>query len=205
LTEARSSLFHSTFCALAGGLWQLNTCRASRTTILLAFDYTVSKLESTIGALYVIANTIEFELDELESHLRVIRDLLAEEAGAVASARDDLIGDPWYWFGFHRRELLRHNTRFQAVHSIMAFSNTASRHVAGVRSRLRSVDQELKVLKELASEPERAQEVISLKGFTHSLHVGVLRLREAQVATLFGQMGEDSPSKPGSKTQAISQ
>lgn len=204
--ENTSSTLHSVFCLVVGRSWQFHTCRASRPNILLAFNYTVSKLESTIEALYVIADTIELELNELELHLRVIRDLLAREAGAVVSGRDDLVADAKYWIGWHRRELLRYDTRLNAINSIMAYRGAASHYVGGVRSRLRSVSQELKVLKELAMEPEKAQEVLSLKGFTRSLRLGVFRLREAQIATFYGGADtEDLVAKVGSKTQEISQ
>jgi hypothetical protein len=136
------------------------------------------------------ADIVDDGLDGLETHLRAIRDLLSDEAGAVMAERDDIIGNPWHRLGWYRRRLLHYNARLQALLNVKTYRNAASVYVASVRSRLRMVGKELKVLRMLAGEPARANRVLPMKPFVQALRAGVARLRHAQIA-LSGSFGEE--------------
>lgn len=176
-------------CAIGGNRWSLRTCASSHSNILQAFNYTISKFESIVDALLVDADKLDLELGSLETILRVIRDLLADEAGSVQTARDDIISSPWHFLGWNSRELLRYGHRIQAIYDIKVYRNAATTYVSGIRGRLRSVAEELAVLKVLADEPAKAREILSMKTFMQTLQAGILRLHQAQVDML-GMGGE---------------
>ena len=185
--------FGSVFCGITNAM-RLRTCSDSPGNILRAFTYTIQKLESIIAILSEEADALDIGLDHLEGHLRVIRDLLSDEAGTVMDARDDILGTPWYWMGRHSRRLLHYNTRMQAVYDVKLFRNAASTYVSSVRGRLHSVETELKVLSMLAGEPDRANEVLPLKAFVEALRSGIFRLQEAQLAFSGRSGGSDRVS-----------
>jgi hypothetical protein len=139
------------------------------------------------------ADIVDDGLDGLETHLRAIRDLLSDEAGAVMAERDDVIGNPWHRLGWYRRRLIHYNARIQALLNMKTYRNAASVYVAGVRNRLRMVGKELKVLRMQAGEPARANRSLPMNPFVQALRAGVARLRDAQTA-LSGSFGEERRS-----------
>jgi hypothetical protein len=194
--------FSSVFCGITNAM-RLRTCSDSPGNILHAFTYTIQKLELIIASLSVEADALDIALDGLENHLRAIRDLLSDEAGTVMGARDDILGTPWYWMGWHSRRLLHYNTRIQAVYDVKSFRNAASTYVSTVRGRLRSVGTELRVLSMLAGEPDRANEVLPMKAFVEALRNGIFRLQEAQV--VFSGSGRQGGSDRVSSGQLVGQ
>lgn len=67
-----------------------DTCQTSRSSIHNAFKQIVWKLDTALDGLIVIADAVDGNLLELEGHLGLIRDLLAEEAGMITTAREEL-------------------------------------------------------------------------------------------------------------------
>lgn len=168
-----------------------DTCQTSRSSIQNAFKQIVWKLDTALDGLIVIADAVDGNLLELEGHLGLIRDLLAEEAGMITTAREELaVSNFWSWVGWHSEKYLRYERRLVTVNSIRDYRRVTSQYVGGVRGSLRQVTKELKVLKQLVTEHDKSQGIVFQEAFASSLRLGVLRLRDAQMSVM-GRDGRD--------------
>lgn len=192
LTDSRDSnlSFRAIFCAIRNRL-RLFPCINCPYNILRTFEYTIQKLQSTITTLSYLADALDDGLDGMENHLIVIRNLLADEAGIVMLARDEILGDPWHRLGRHYRRLRHYETRMQAIQTVKTSRDVASAYIAIVKGGLLRVEKELKVLGALAREPDLANSVLPMEVFVQALRTGVLRLHVAQSDLIGGETIND--------------
>lgn len=189
LSAPRSSIAHSIICPIVGNRLNLQYCAAYTVNVLFAFQQVLQRLESTVSALSIVADGMDDGLLQMALHLRSIRDLLSDEAGTVAAARDNILSDPLHMLGWNKQELRHYNTRMLAVGAVKSFRNTASAYVGAVRGRLRSVGKELEVLKRL-SEESGVSDALPMVAIVHALRAGVVRVRDSQVALGGKELGD---------------
>ncbi|KAF7971545.1 hypothetical protein HWV62_20862 [Athelia sp. TMB] len=168
-----------------------SSCPADTRDLEHGLEYIMETLNATVPTLFHLADSLERSLRGLDEHLNTIRRLVAAESASVIRARNEILADPLYKLGFRRSHIIlqHYESRLQASAKVLAFHRYATDHVTDARGRLSAVQEELKVLDQLAHQNDMPESMMRLCSFIEALRDAIHRLQSVQYALSGGYVG----------------
>ncbi|KAF9238515.1 hypothetical protein BU15DRAFT_47606 [Melanogaster broomeanus] len=159
--------------------------------ILSAFTVAMDQSEATIAKLIVEADQSRQNLDQMDVDIMALHEMIIRENKPISEEREELLGELWTKLGGNKKTVREYGDRKQLLDDLGKYRGEALAHVTAALQTLRSMSDELDVLRDRVAAPALVDGKLPLHVHIESIKNGLERLKEGRMRSRGGEIGED--------------
>ncbi|PVG01093.1 hypothetical protein CPB86DRAFT_781993 [Serendipita vermifera] len=171
--------------ALSSILFPFSSSASTRKQLIQTFNQAAGILESNLRRLIETSVATTTILNQLESQLLVIHEIVSREEGKVKAGRDEVLGDLWTYVGANRAKLSNFASHKSLLSQVGHYRSSAAVQVGGTLVQLERLSSDLDELRERVATPVLLDSQDGIPSIPIEVHVmtlqkGVQRLAESR-------------------------
>ncbi|CAG7852055.1 SubName: Full=Uncharacterized protein {ECO:0000313/EMBL:CCA74701.1} [Serendipita indica DSM 11827] len=154
---------------------------STRKQLMDTFNQAAGLMESNLRRLIEISVATSTILNQLESQLVVIHEIVSREEGNTKMRREEVLADLWTYVGANRAKLANFASHRSLLSQVATYRSAAAVQVGGTLVQLEKLASDLDELRERVSTPLLADEAsVPIEVHITTLRKGVQRLSEGR-------------------------
>ncbi|KAG8810348.1 hypothetical protein FRC19_004603 [Serendipita sp. 401] len=162
-------------------LFPFSSTAATRKQLMDTFNQAAGLMESNLRRLIAAAMATTTVLNNLESQLLIIHEVVSREEGNTKLRREEVLADLWTYVGANRGKLANFASHRSLLSQVATYRSAAAVQVGGTLIQLEKLAADLDDLRERVAMPLLAEEAsIPIEVHITTLRKGVERLTEGR-------------------------